>query len=136
MKVIFCRSWLPGSLLIRALTFSKWAHVAVVCPDGAVLEATWPHGVRWSTLGALLATHSSFEERTLPITPEAFAWLRAQVGKPYDISALFAVLNPWRDWQEDDKWFCSELIGRATGLFEDASRVSPQTLYLVSKKHA
>jgi uncharacterized protein YycO len=132
MKVIFCRSWLPGSVLIRMLTFSKWSHVAVVTNGGVVIEAVWPR-VRINTLEKLRSTHRVCEEREIDIPAESVNWLYLQVGKPYDISALFAVLIPWRKWDEDDKWFCSELVARAMGLFEESNRVSPQTLYLLSK---
>lgn len=134
MKVAFCRSNRLGSWLIRLLTFSKWSHVAVVFgqDDTSAIEAAVPR-VRFTTLDKLRRTHTTVEVRELDITPAAVLWMVAQVGKPYDFWALFAVVMPWRDWMEDDKWFCSELIARATGLFEDATRVTPQMLYLLSR---
>ena len=132
MRVIFCRSSKIGSWLIRALTFSKWSHVALVIGPNAVIEATWPN-VRLSTITELISTHTVCEMRELPITADQAQWVHSQIGKPYDLGALFAVLMPYRAWTTDDKWFCSELIASATGLFIETCRVSPQMLYLLSR---
>jgi hypothetical protein len=132
MKVIFCRSHLPGSYAIRALTFSRWSHVALILPDGRVLEATWPK-VQPTTVEAVIAAHSAYEIRELGIPEHRIPWLLDQVGKYYDLGALAMYLNPWRDWTENDRWFCSELLAAAMDLFNEAGRVSPQMLYLVSR---
>lgn len=132
MKLLFCRSRLPGSYLIRWLTFSKWSHVAVVFEDGWAIEATWPK-VRQVRVEEIIARHSAYEFRELDCAFER-AWFEAQVGKRYDLSGLFMFLNPWREgWMDDARWFCSELVAAATGLFADNERVSPQFLYLLSR---
>lgn len=132
MKVIFCRSRKIGSVLIRLFTFSKWSHVALILPDGRVLEAVYPK-VRLTTVEEVISTHDAFEIRSLDIEPEMVEWGLRQVGKPYDIWGLFAVLMPYRKWMQDGKWFCSELLAAMTGKFTEAVRVSPQVLYLVSE---
>jgi hypothetical protein len=52
----------------------------------------------------------------IPAAPEmsdAFhSFLRAQLGKPYDIEAIIAFIAR-RDWQQTDSWFCSELQAAA-----------------------
>jgi hypothetical protein len=60
------------------------------------------------------------------------------VGKPYDLTALFGLLMR-RDWQEEDRWFCSELVGWAfaqggSPLFRaDAlHRITPQNLWMLA----
>ena len=128
MRVVFTRSWLPGSWLIRLMTFSKWSHVGLVLND-AVVEATWPR-VKVTPIAEFMARHPDHEFRLIDGAPEV---VMQEIGKPYDVSGLFMLLNPWRDWKTDDKWFCSELIASATALFSDASKVTPQMLYLVSK---
>ncbi len=40
------------------------------------------------------------------------AFAHAQVGKPYDYTAIAGFLAR-RDWREDDSWFCSELQAAA-----------------------
>jgi hypothetical protein len=110
------------------MTFSKWSHVGLVLPD-VVVEATWPC-VKATPIAEFLAKHPDREFRTLEGAPEV---VMQEIGKPYDVSGLFMLLNPWRDWNTDDKWFCSELIASATNLFTESSRVTPQMLYLVSR---
>lgn len=54
---------------------------------------------------------------TLPMTPEQnakfFAFMRKQMGKPYDDVNIVAMAVPFINrggiWRDDDKWFCSEL---------------------------
>ena len=130
MKIIFSRSKLPGSYLIRWLTFSKWSHVVAVDGDH-VIEAVYKR-VRRISLEDFINDHADYEIRYIDGDIDK---IREQVGKFYDIGGLFMMLNPWRDdWQNPAKWFCSELVAYGTGLFEESSRVSPQMLYLVSKK--
>lgn len=49
---------------------------------------------------------------TLAVTSEkeaAFtAFLKEQLGKPYDHTAIWG-FAAGRDWRQDDSWFCSEL---------------------------
>ena len=128
MRVIFSRAPNVASWFIRLLTFSKWSHVALV--DGAlVYEAIYPR-VRVTPLADFLKRNRDFEYRTIEGDPRL---ILAEVGKPYDLLAVVAMLNPWRGWNTDDKWFCSELIAHSTGRFFDAGRVTPQMLYLISR---
>lgn len=129
MKILFSRSKLPGSYLIRWMTFSKWSHVALLLDNGDVVEATWPK-VRVSNIKDFINAHPDYEIRYLDGNADL---VMKEIGKPYDVFGLFMFLNPWRDWTTDDKWFCSELIAHATGMFTEAARVSPQMLYLVSR---
>lgn len=41
-----------------------------------------------------------------------YDFLLAQEGKPYDMTGILAFVLG-RDWQEEDSWFCSELIAAA-----------------------
>ena len=61
----------------------------------------------------------------------------AQVGKPYDETAILAfALN--RDWRETDAWFCSELAAaalEAAGVFPyklaaSENKITPEDLFL------
>ncbi len=66
-----------------------------------------------------------------------YAYLNAQIGKPYDKTAITAfVFN--RDWREEDAWYCSELqaaaledAGLSHPLYLPASKVTPVSLALV-----
>lgn len=65
------------------------------------------------------------------------AFLRAQLGKPYDMTAIAGLaLN--RDWREPDSWFCSELqaaaleaCGYLPRLSAADNHISPRDLLLV-----
>ena len=138
MRVLFCTSKLPGAVLIRAITWSDWSHVALLDGD-EVIEATWPV-VRVAPLAEVIAAHSAHVIVDLPCSDPAaaIAAARTQAGKPYDLTALFGLLMH-RDWQEDDRWFCSELVAWAfaqggTTLFrpEAMHRITPQHLWMLA----
>jgi uncharacterized protein YycO len=137
MKVLLCTSNLPGAVFIRWLTGSQWSHCALVMGDIAV-EATWPR-VRKVPVQQIMNEHTKSLMIDIPCKDDAAAFYKAlsQVGKPYDLTALFGWLSG-RDWQEEDKWFCSELVAWAfdqagSPLFRDGvlSRVTPQNLWMV-----
>lgn len=139
MRVLFCTSKLPGAAIIRAVTWSDWSHVAIVDGD-EVIEATWP-SVRVAPLAEVLAKHSrhTFAEIHCQDAAAVIAAVRSQVGKPYDLTALFGMLMR-RDWQEADAWFCSELVAWAFAeagapLFrpEALYRITPQHLWMIAK---
>jgi uncharacterized protein YycO len=138
MRVLLCRSPRLGSWLIRLLTWSDWSHSGIVVGGDQVIEATWPR-VRITPLAEVLAAHPIYEVVDLPC-PDPGAALHAalgQVGKPYDVKALFGFLVH-RDWQEEGHWFCSELVawcaqqGGARWFRPEAlRRVVPQHLWMV-----
>lgn len=139
MRVLFCTSKLPGAAIIRAVTWSDWSHVAII--DGEeVIEATWP-AVRVVPLADVIAKHSRFTVADIPCQDPAavIAAARSQIGKPYDLTALFGMLVR-RNWQEVDAWFCSELAAWAfqqggSPLFRPDAlyRITPQHLWMIAK---
>ena len=56
--------------------------------------------------------YSRVEEFTGPNIIHAYRWALTQVGKPYDFSAIAGIAID-RDWHDDSKWFCSELLAVA-----------------------
>ncbi len=79
---------------------------------------------------------------TLPcsrvVEDKFYEFLYAQIGKPYDFKAIGGFfLN--RDWRNDAKWFCSELIAAALchamyfryPLFSDSNKIDPPGLLLL-----
>lgn len=116
VRVVFTRSWLPGSWLIRALTWSRWSHCALIVGD-EVIEAAMGAGVRRRPLAGLIAASSAHSIVDLPVQ-DAAALIRAarsQIGKPYDWPAVAGLILR-RNWQETDAWFCSELIAWAAAV--------------------
>lgn len=134
MRVIFMRSHLPLSFLIRALTWSRWSHVAVVLDNGMVVDCRGD-GVRLKTLEQATKNASAWELRDLPAGNASKAM--HELGKPYDFGGLLPFLfRPlWRrDWSHNKRWFCSELVAHASGLFctDRISRVTPEHVYMIS----
>lgn len=123
--------------MIRAATWSRWSHVALVDGD-TVIEAAALHGVRRVPVISAMDRAKDIARVDLPCR-DSKAVIQAassQIGKPYDMTALFGLLMH-RDWQEDDAWFCSELVAWAfaqggTPLFraEALHRVTPQHLWM------
>lgn len=107
--------------------------------DTMVIDARLFGGVRYRSLDALIADASAHEVVDVPLPSEVSAldWLRMQIGRRYDWSAIFGMI--WRSgrWADDDAWFCSELAAAAMaagGLNRyraEASRITPELLWVV-----
>lgn len=138
INLVFSRSHNPGSLLIRLLTWSTWSHVALIDGD-QVIEAVWPR-VREISLDEFKSLHSATEIVSLLCYDEKaiIAAARSQIGKPYDWTAVIGI-GLHRDWQEDDSWFCSELVAWAFAKARNAlfrtdrmRRVTPENLWMLA----
>lgn len=123
---------LIGSWLIRQFTWSNYSHVDIVLPDGRLLGSRLFGGVSIQPPGR-------FKETILVQVDAPYEVINAaltQVGKPYDLAAVFGIIIR-RDWQSTDKWFCSELVAWS---FEQAkcpllrtenfNRVTPRDLLM------
>ena len=129
------------SPIIRALTWSDWSHAALISSDGKyVIEATGSHGVRKDTLEALVDRSSRFKIFEFEVEDSNKIWAIAedQLGKPYDWTAVIGIVFS-RDWSENDRWFCSELVaycfsqaGSPLVRGDLTNRIVPQQLYMVS----
>lgn len=124
-----------GSTAIRAAdTFGPVSHVDTVLPNGQWYGARINGGVKARdpypiSYAARLNVWVS-DERAY------YDYLFAQEGKEYDWSGIGGFVVR-RDWQDDSKWFCSELkaacLMRAEpalrSLFLPASRIAPTPLF-------
>ncbi|WP_197329516.1 YiiX/YebB-like N1pC/P60 family cysteine hydrolase [Ralstonia syzygii] len=138
VQLLFSTTSSPLSWVIRACTWSAWSHVALVDGD-QVIESIPGHGVRRVLLTEALRDTSHHELVSLPgrAAMQVLAAAASQIGLPYDYSAVLGI-GLHRDWQEEDAWFCSELIAWA---FQQAGvplfradcirRVTPQHLYML-----
>lgn len=123
----------PASALIRWGTWSWASHVDLVLPDGSLYGAI-PGGVRYHEASPLV-TRAERYEVDAPLD-ELRIVIESQWGKPYDWPGIIG----WglrRDWQEDDAWFCSELIawgfqqiGRPLLRADKLHRITPRDLLL------
>lgn len=135
MKIAFFRGNTLASLLIRLVTWSNWSHVALVDGD-EVIEAV-RKGVRATKLARVIAAHSACQIVEFPVGDEVAAAIiqaaRSQIGKPYDVTALVGMLAH-RDWQNGDRWFCSELAAWSFA-HAGAPLFRPGALYRVTPQH-
>jgi hypothetical protein len=134
-----------GSRLIEWYDHGKYSHVDTVLPDGSLL------GARDDVIGAVPAgvqvrpadyVHGDMLLRVTLPAPDAivnayYAFVSAQIGKPYDETAIKA-FAAGRNWIEDDSWFCSELCaaglekaGYVHMLSAPVNKIAPDDLLLV-----
>ena len=136
MKVIFSSSNLPAALAIRFMTGCKWHHCGVVYDDDIVIEATAFKGVRGVTLEDF-KSRGDFVIINIPLEDERAAkeFLFRQLGKGYDWAGALAY--PFRlNWQDKDKWYCSELAaiaakrGKSPIVRNDVRSVTPRDIWM------
>lgn len=141
VRLLFSTTGNPFSALIRAATWSRWSHVSIIDDDDMVIEAAALHGVRRVSFVDAINRAADAALVELPCHDPAavIATAASQIGKPYDYTAIVG-LGMRRDWQEDDAWFCSELVAWAfsqggSPLFrpEALHRVTPQHLWMIAK---
>lgn len=116
--ILFVRkSWNPVSWIIRwALPVSRFklarsSHSMILDGDH-VIHATMLHGVVRQPINEVFRDQSlvARKEYEVPDLQAGLDWARKQIGKKYDFKGAFGLsLEPDRQWQEDDKWFCHEL---------------------------
>lgn len=142
IKIAFCGSNKLGALAIKLFTVSKFAHCALVMPDGeTVIESTAKHGgVNLSTLTELKKINEYVE--VCPYFVEhpnlAYDFAKSQIGKGYDFKYIFSFIIS-REWQDQTKWACSELVyaslmagGRRIFRDEFKERITPGDLYKIA----
>lgn len=139
VAVLFSTTSNPFSWLVRVLTWSQWSHVSIVDGDD-VIEAHALYGVIRRPYYEVIETAKRYEfVRYRCSDPQAvIEAARSQIGKGYDWTALWAFILR-RNWQEDDSWFCSELVAWAFGkggspLFRPGilHRVTPEHLAMLA----
>lgn len=135
----FCRGQDFIANLLKLVTLGEFSHCAIQIGD-YLYEATFSRGVSRTTIEEfnlrypdreLVAVYGADEEAAL-------AWLEEQVGKDYDYTALTAL--PFRgSWQDESKWFCSELVAaalkkaKAIRIRVEVGRVTPKDLWFSNK---
>lgn len=121
-----------GSRVIRWVTWSPFSHVDLVLDDGRLLGATTHHGV--AIRNAEPTSACARFQVSAPV--DVIAAAHSQIGRPYDWPGIFGY-GFRRNWQEEDSWFCSELIAWAfqeVGFpllrAERAYRITPRDLLI------
>jgi uncharacterized protein YycO len=110
--ILFSTNNLPGSIAIRWGTWSRFSHCDLVTESGqTVIGATPFGGVHEYPLDERLSGKFALYNVDADLASvEAAA--REQIGKPYDWLGCLGIAAH-RDWQDEDRWFCSELIAHA-----------------------
>jgi hypothetical protein len=110
------RPWNPISFGIRCALpqslFKPAASSHVIIADGNdCLEAHMLHGVRPVSLDEALKglTVVRIDDHRVPDAEAGLSWGYSQIGAPYDWPGAFGLgLDPERDWQNPEAWFCYE----------------------------
>lgn len=138
IQLMFSTTNKPFSAVIRAATWSRWSHVALVSGNH-VIEATAWSGVRQVSKAHAVNQTADYCLVDLPArSPDSIIdAARSQLGKPYDWTGILG-LGFHRNWQEDDSWFCSELVAWAAAesgetwfRAEATRRITPQHLWML-----
>lgn len=147
IRFVTCNDWISDG--IRLYEHDGWAtHAEAVMPDGSLLGAHLQGGVEIRPAGydkATMTRELIVELKGIDSTQVSawntaesrfYAFLQAQVGKPYDRTALVGLALD-RDWHQADSWFCSELMaaaleecGYCPRLASLNSHISPRDLLL------
>lgn len=127
----------------RALTSSaiSWfssghfSHVDIVLPDDRLLGARSDAADGVKGVAVRRANYELWNKRVVFSVPAtnvqvatAYKFAFAQVGKPYDHTAILGFMFN-RAWMDSDSWYCSEL---AMAMLEKAGVLGP--LYLAANK--
>jgi len=122
--------------LVRAVTWSDFAHVGFKLHGGHVLDATPQFGVADRVAADDAATRYFAVEAPDALVAQAVDWAWSQIGQPYDWSGALGV-GLHRDWHGSGRWDCAELVWQAfkvAGLelvrADHLDRVTPATLLL------
>lgn len=129
-----------SSELIEWYSHGSYCHVDTVLPDGTLLGARLDGGVAIRQPGyePFLKTLRVELPADDSVTAIYYEFVRAQVGKPYDTTALVGNFVAGRNWRDADSFFCSELVGlglELAGYFPGplstpANRLTPSDLLL------
>ena len=136
---------------IRRVSQGFWATHAECEIDGKLIGAR-SYGVSVAEPGYDKGTFECELYVELEATSEQDAafteFVKAQVGKPYDKAAIFAMAEAFvttrqRDWRSPDSWFCAELMcaalehcGWLRPIATAVNHITPRDLVLVcSARH-
>jgi len=140
MKLLFTRRHHIGSWLIRMVTWSEYSHVDLVLDEDLLIGAIAGDGVVLAKAKDRLAISSRAVMMHIPVkevdVSEAFAI--GQLGKAYDWLGVIGI-GLKRNWQEDDKWSCAELVASVLAAggqrpFDSKfyHRITPQQLLMLN----
>lgn len=137
VQLLYSRSRHISSAGIRLATWGEFSHVAQIAGE-QVIEAVWKPGVRPDLLRNAIgrASRWAIVEYDHKNPAGMISAVRSQIGKPYDKTGALG-LGVHRNWQDDDAWWCSELVAWAAQQAGDpwfmpqaVHRITPQHLWM------
>jgi uncharacterized protein YycO len=140
LKIIYSRQHSLASLFIRISSWwGPWSHCGIVDGDYVIESRALEGGVVKNTLSHVLEKSSNHQivEVYCPNPEKGLEWARSTIGKPYDWGGIFAIFFRKRQWQNKDKWYCSEhveqtLIAAGKFRFRDGlNGISPNQSFFV-----
>ena len=142
MQLLFTRRRHLGSWLIRFVTWSEYSHVDIILHDQSLIGAIAPNGVVKHSMDKRLSMASKALIMELPVNSfqDAKAYALSQLGKKYDWLGVIGI-GLHRNWQEEDKWSCAELVAKVLSEggqkpFDSKfyNRITPQDLLMLNFK--
>jgi uncharacterized protein YycO len=104
------------SAAIRAYEYGFWTSHVEAKISGKLVGAHFSGGVQARDISYDASSLKREQYVEVPASDnqtKAFEqFMMAQVGKPYDVEAIAALVME-RNWREPDRWFCSELVAAA-----------------------
>lgn len=135
VRLQFVQGRALSSSAISWFSSGHFSHVDIVLPDGRLLGARSDNADGIKGVAIRRADYEVWNKRvvfTLNVSQSqaalAYSFATAQIGKPYDHTAILAFMVD-RDWRSPDSWFCSELV---MATLENAGILGP--LYLAANK--
>lgn len=122
----------PLSRMIRFRTWSEYSHASLYVPRSGEFESWIPNGVRnVSPIGSGHTPGTQVDLFAVTVTPsqegKILHFLQEQVGKKYDYRGVLGFLSRRDRAQNQDRWFCSELVFAAcqAGGIDLLARIQP-----------
>ena len=140
MKTLEWRCVNGGGFVRRSIDFVSRGTVCHVefLVDGQTLGARADGGVKYRPIDPFPVDFRFKAELPDEQWQKVMDFLSAQIGKPYDYSAIMGILLN-HDWENEGSWYCSELwaaalqAGQVIGPFPKAVKnVTPQDALLIS----
>lgn len=136
MRVIYGRNWLPFSIAIRLVTWSRWSHCGIVSECGQyVYESTFMRGVVLTSISEFKSRYHKTHEGFMPCmsTDDAYAIAKNCIGNKYDRLAVFGILFK-TGWNDAAKFLCSEFVAYCSQLYrkDRLSRITPEDCYKIT----
>ena len=121
---------------IAFLTWSWASHVDFVMPNGKLFGALALENGGGVQYHPIEKNYTRIERYTVDAPDSVLDFALEQKGKPYDWAGIFGILSRKRSWEDESKWFCSELVAysfKRAGLpllNDESYRITPRDLLI------